>query len=155
MPGRKKKELTTEQITQLEDLVASGLGVMDCCRALDISWDTFNKLRQKSEISDAIKKGTARGRSIIVSSLFENAKKGNTVAQIFWLKNKGGEGEWQDRQEQQININLKDVIDNAQQRIAQHNDNTRVIEGESVDITGLADQEQQTTNKKSKNKGDN
>ena len=86
---------------------------------------------------DALKKGESLGRAKIVNSLYQNALKGSVPSQIFWLKNKGGEGEWQDRQETEININLKDVLEDAKLRVAQQNNNTRIIDGESLDITDV------------------
>lgn len=137
-PGRKMKVLTEEDCLAITEAAKSGLGIMDICKTLEISYDVWTRESKKPEIKDALKRGIALGRKEIVNSLFENAKKGNVVSQIFWLKNKGGEGEWTDRQETEININLREILDNANKRIQQNN-NKNIIEGESVDISGLED----------------
>ena len=137
-PGRKMKVLTNEDCDRITQLAATGLGIMDICKTLGISWNVWQRESKKSEISDALKKGESLGRAKIVNSLYQNALKGSVPSQIFWLKNKGGEGEWQDRQETEININLKDVLEDARARINdQQNNNARIIDGESLDITDV------------------
>ena len=92
-PGRKMKVLTTEDCDRITQLAATGLGIMDICKTLGISWNVWQRESKKSEISDALKKGESLGRAKIVNSLYQNALKGSVPSQIFWLKNKGGEGE--------------------------------------------------------------
>ena len=59
----------------------------------------------------------------VTSALFESAtKKNSVVAQIFYLKNRAPE-DWSDRTTQEVNINLKEIINGAKDRIAQHNVN--------------------------------
>ena len=137
-PGRKMKILTEQDCLAITEAAKSGLGIMDICNTLDISYDVWTRESKKPEIKDALKRGQSLGKKEIVNALFQNAAKGNTVAQIFWLKNKGGQGEWTDRQETEININLREILDNANARIQQNN-NKNIIEGESIDITGLED----------------
>ena len=79
--------------------------------------------------------------------LYQNALNGSVPSQIFWLKNKGGEGEWQDKQETEIKINLKEIIGEAQNRIAQHNLNENVIEGEYADKSTDTDSVRLVANK--------
>lgn len=136
-PGRKLKTLSVEDTDKITQLAATGLGILDICKSLGISWNVWQRESKKSEIMDALKKGESLGRAKIVNSLYQNALKGSVPSQIFWLKNKGGEGEWQDRQETEININLKDVLEDAKLRVAQQNNNTRIIDGESLDITDV------------------
>jgi len=125
-PGRKAIVFDKEKIEQVEQLSAQGLGPVQISRALGISWDTLNKNRAKnSELSDAIKRGHAKGLAKITSSLFNSAQDGNVTAQIFYLKNKDPQS-WSDRATVDHQINIKDLLVNAQDRI---------IEGQSVEIS--------------------
>ena len=88
-PGRKMKTLGAEDVDKIVRLGAQGLGIMEICRALNISWDVFNRERGKQEISDALKKGQALGIAEVTNSLYQQATNGkNTVASIFYLKNR-------------------------------------------------------------------
>tara|TARA_B100000085_G_scaffold100186_2_gene91108 strand:- start:208 stop:732 length:525 start_codon:yes stop_codon:yes gene_type:complete len=127
-PGRKMKTLGEEHVEQIIQLGAQGLGIMQICQALDISWDVFNRERGKKEISDALKKGQALGIKAVTNSLFNQATNGkNTVASIFYLKNRDPDN-WADKQETEVNINLREILDNASTRISEQQVNT-------IDIT--------------------
>ena len=153
MAGRPKKELTQDDADRITQLASTGLGIMDITRALGISWDVFNReAKEKTYISDALKKGQSLGLAKVTSSLFENAtKKNNTVAQIFYLKNRSPD-EWSDRTTQEVNINLKEIIGSAKDRIAQHNLNENAIEGEILEEIELPKAERLANNKKDSDK---
>ncbi len=127
-PGRKMKTLGAEDVDKIVRLGAQGLGIMEICRALDISWDVFNRERGKQEISDALKKGQSLGIAEVTNSLYQQATNGkNTVASIFYLKNRDPD-KWADRQETEVNINLREILDKASSRISEQGVNT-------IDIT--------------------
>ena len=149
MAGRPKKTLTKEDADRITQLASTGLGIMDITRALGISSDVFNRERENnSDISEAYKKGVSLGLAKVTSSLFENAtKKNNTVAQIFYLKNRSPD-EWSDRTTQEVNINLKEVLDSAKGRLEQHNLNERIIEGEVLDHKRIEESDRLANNKK-------
>lgn len=155
MAGRPKKQLTQEDADRITQLASTGLGILDITRALGISWNVFNRERaNKKYIRDAIKKGQSLGLAKVTSALFENAtKKNNTVAQIFYLKNRSP-SEWSDRTTQEVNINLKEIIGSAKDRIAQHNLNETAIEGEILEDIKLPQTERLANNKKDSNKKD-
>ena len=135
--GRKKIILNSEHAMKIQQLASTGLGIMDICRALDISWDVFNREKKHNkEISEALKKGQSLGLAKVTSALFQNATKGNTVAQIFYLKNRSPD-DWNDRTSTEININLKEVLDDANKRLSQHKNNSEIIEGESLELPKL------------------
>jgi hypothetical protein len=148
MAGRPKKELTEEDAEKIIDLASKGLGILDITRAMGISWNVFNREREdKKYIRDALKKGQSLGLAEVSSALFENAtKKNSVVAQIFYLKNRAPE-DWSDRTTQEVNINLKEIINGAKDRIAQHNVNERIIEGEIIENTRIAKSVDLPTNK--------
>lgn len=127
-PGRKMKTLGVDDVDKIVRLGAQGLGIMEICRALDISWDVFNRERGKKEISDALKKGQSLGIAEVTNSLYQQATNGkNTVASIFYLKNRDPK-HWADVQATEVNINLREILDKASNRISEQQVNT-------IDIT--------------------
>ena len=64
--------------------------------------------------------------------MYNNAINENNVqAQIFFLKNRGEEGQWSEKNEQNLQINLSSVLNEA---------NARMIEGEKVQEVKERDQ---------------
>ena len=113
-PGRKPVVI---DIDRVEQLAAQGLGPYQISRALGISWDTYNKNKKRSlELSEAIKRGEAKGLARVSNSLFKSANEGNVTAQIFYLKNRDSKS-WSDRQEVNHNLNLADILDSAKNRV--------------------------------------
>jgi len=120
-PGRKPVVI---DIDRVEQLAAQGLGPYQISRALGISWDTYNKNKKRSlELSEAIKRGEAKGLARVSNSLFKSANEGNVTAQIFYLKNRDSKS-WSDRQEVNHNLNLAEILSSAK---------TRVIDGKVVE----------------------
>lgn len=120
-PGRKPVVI---DIDRVEQLAAQGLGPYQISRALGISWDTYNKNKKRSlELSEAIKRGEAKGLARVSNSLFKSANEGNVTAQIFYLKNRDSKS-WSDRQEVNHNLNLAEILSSAK---------SRVIEGKVVE----------------------
>jgi hypothetical protein len=67
----------------------------------------YRKKKQLSEFCDAIKKGRAEGIAVIASRMYEDAKAGNTTAQIFLLKVHAG---WRDGSGgTQVGVNINGV----------------------------------------------
>ena len=80
----------------------------------------------------------------IGNSLYDSAKNGNVQAQQFFLKNVGEDGQWADKdQSLKVELNLRDVLADAKGRLNADNMQTQnIIEGESLDITGIDNNEQ-------------
>jgi hypothetical protein len=92
-------EVTPELIKKIETLAAQGLTQEQICSCIGWSRDTlWRKKKLHSDMADAIKKGKDKGLAVITNALFEKAKKGDTVAQIFYLKNRSPD-EWKDRRD--------------------------------------------------------
>jgi len=128
-PGRK---LINIDIEQVERLASQGLGNTQIARALGVSWDTLDRNRKRSaEFEDALKRGQARGLATVTNSLYQSANDGNVTAQIFYLKNRDSNA-WADKVETTFNVDLKNVIDNARERLG--NDQEHIIEAKTVDI---------------------
>ena len=134
-PGRK---LINIDLDQVERLASQGLGTTQIARALGVSWNTIDRNRKRSgDFEDAIKRGTARGLATVTNSLYQSANDGNVTAQIFYLKNRDSNA-WADKVETTFNVDLKNVIDNARERLE---NNQNVIEGkikaETLDIKDI------------------
>lgn len=98
MPGgRPQFEITDDVLKKAEALASQGLTKKEIARVLGICYQTLNeKTKEFSEFSEAIKNGRAKGVATISNALFNNAKGGNHIAQIFYLKNRSPK-RWKDR----------------------------------------------------------
>lgn len=86
-------------VDKVQALAAQGLTNEQIALCLEIAESTFYKWKdEKSEFSEAVKSGKAKGIGTITNSLFQSAKGGNITAQIFYLKNRQPD-EWRDRRE--------------------------------------------------------
>jgi len=105
--GRPFVELTPQQIGEVERMAAY-LNKAQIAACLGIGENTFTRLcRDNESIDTAYKKGRASHVGKVADALLKNAtEKNNVLAQIFFLKCRGGWVESQPEQErQQININ--------------------------------------------------
>ncbi len=64
----------------------------------------FKEINENEEFANAIKAGQARGIEKVTNALFESAMGGNTVAMVFYLKNRAG---WADKKEVELNADIK------------------------------------------------
>ena len=103
----------------VEKLASQGLNkaqVAAMCGLGESQW--YVREKEKPEISEAYKRGKAKGVLTISNALFEQAKSGNTTAQIFYLKCNGG---W--RENTRIELtganggSIKHETANAQERL--------------------------------------
>lgn len=88
--GRPAHSPTQETRIQVKTLAAVGVRHEDIAAKLGISSDTLVKYYRR-ELDD----GRVDANATIAKSLFDQAKAGNTTAQIFWLKTRAG---WKDTQ---------------------------------------------------------
>lgn len=88
--GRPLTELTDQQIEEVEKLAAV-LNQQQLCDYLGIPARTFRAIMARDEeVSAAYKKGCAKAVGTVAQSLLRSATEGNTTAQIFFLKTRGG-----------------------------------------------------------------
>lgn len=89
--GRKKRDRwhvpTEENRKRVAELAGLGLPLVHVARVIGIDAKTLDKYYR-----DEIDKGKAEAHAQVVGCLFRSIKKGNVVAQIFWLKTQLG---WQ------------------------------------------------------------
>ena len=87
---------------KVEALAAQGLTMKQIALSLGIARSTLYENGKKNpDISDAIKKGRAKGLATISNALFQAAEGGNITAQIFYLKNRCPD-KWKDRRDTRV-----------------------------------------------------
>jgi len=124
-PKKRGRKTINIDYDRLEHLASLNMGTMEICRNLGISWDTFNKnKKRKTEFSDALQRGKAKGIQRATSRLMDKIDDGEFQAIQFYLKNADSDN-WADRQEVNHQLNLSSVLQEA---------NNRIIEGKSERI---------------------
>lgn len=78
---RKPYKPTDDQRKQVETMAAYGIPALDIATVLGIHRATLDR-HYRAELDRA----TTMANAKVAGYLFENAKKGNVTAQIFWLK---------------------------------------------------------------------
>ena len=90
--GKKRGPKKTEiDLVKVEKLASQGLNksqVAAMCGLKESQW--YARENENPEITEAYKRGKAKGVLTISNALFEQARSGNTTAQIFFLKAQGG-----------------------------------------------------------------
>jgi hypothetical protein len=92
--GRPPHKPTKESRDQVKRLSALGCPHEDIATRLKISADTLVKYYQ-----DELDEGRIDANSAIAGTLFNQAKKGNTAAAIFWLKTRA---RWKETQVNEV-----------------------------------------------------
>lgn len=89
------KEVAPDKV---EALAAQGLTMEQIALCLGMARSTlYVRMGSEKDVSDAIKRGRAKGVAQVSNALFQAARDGNTTAQIFYLKNRDPIA-WSDRQ---------------------------------------------------------
>lgn len=120
---------------QVEQLAKLGLTMKQIAGCIGYSRAHLYRLKDsKRDIRDALKRGRAKGLSIVTNALYTSALEGNVTAQIFYLKNRSP-NEWRDRRELTVEPGGINWVINASPRLtedewrSQHN----LIEQDSQD----------------------
>jgi len=91
--------VTPEVLAKVESLASQGLTTKQIGDVLGAAESTIYKYKKNDvKFAEAIKSGQAKGVATISNALFQSARGGHVVAQIFYLKNRAP-GEWRDRKE--------------------------------------------------------
>jgi len=123
-PGRKKINFTDEDLANIERWSGDGLSEAQIATLLGCSLSTIaRKKREKGRFDTALKKGKTRAVQQVANQVFQNAMSGKETSAIFFLKNRDPQN-WSDRQEVNHNLNLSNILTEA---------NTRIIEGKKVE----------------------
>ncbi|MDO0919884.1 MULTISPECIES: transposase [unclassified Enterococcus] len=94
--GKYKKWLEQENLILLEGWARDGLTDEQIAQRMGISTTTLYRWKSEHrEIREAIKKGKEVVDFEVENALLRNARKGDTTAQIFWLKNRRPD-KWRD-----------------------------------------------------------
>ena len=105
--GRPRKEL---DISQFENLCALQCTKAEICAWFDVTDKTLEswcKRTYKMGFSEVFKQKRGKGGISVRRALYQNAtQRGNTTAQIFWLKNHGGMSD-------QIRVETKEIKDDS------------------------------------------
>jgi len=125
--GRKRIKFTEDDLLKIEQASGMGLTNEQLANVLGCSLSTVRRNRKNNELFEHhIRRGRANSLKEVSNALYNNAVYENNVqAQIFFLKNRGEEGQWSDKQEVNHQLNLSSVLQEAQ---------GRVIEGKSERI---------------------
>lgn len=109
--GKFEYWLTEDGLTLLKGWARDGLTDEDIARKIDIATSTLYEWKNKySEIAEALKKGKEIVDFDVENALLTNALKGDTTAQIFWLKNRRP-ANWRDKPTIDANKELISKLD--------------------------------------------
>ena len=100
--GRPSK-LPAIDLNQVENIAALGLTDVEIAMVLSISKSTLNAWKDNADFLDSLKRGKLKADMNVTQSLYRKATGGDTVAQIFWLKNRRRQ-DWRDKQDLGIDI---------------------------------------------------
>jgi hypothetical protein len=143
-PGPKKIMFTEDQLKEAQRLAGLGFSEEAICQAcLGCSPDTLlRRKKEYPEIAEYIRRGKMKSIEEVSNALYRSAiglhgKEPSVSAQIFFLKNKGKQAgnDWADIQQVETNINLKDALTHASNRIIQG----EVIEQETLNLKDAKD----------------
>ena len=131
--GRPRIKFTEEDLLKVEEASGRGLTNQQLADFLGVSLITIRRNRKNNDLFEHhIRQGRAKALKEVSNALYNNAINENNVqAQIFFLKNRGEEGQWSEKNEQNLQINLSSVLNEA---------NARMIEGEKVQEVKEGDQ---------------
>ena len=120
--GRPPFEITKEVCDQAEELASHGLTLEQIAYSLGIVYQTLNEKRKEfDELSEALKRGKAKGIKKVANALYEKATEGDNVAMIFYLKNRDPDN-WEELQKRKLSgtVGLSDLSeDQIDDRIKQ------------------------------------
>lgn len=101
----KKVKVNDVSLEQVEIIASLGMIDSEIAIILGISERTLNYWKRNSEFLQSLKRGKLKADFQIAKSLYEKAKRGDTTAMIFWLKNRQPD-RWRDRQQHELSGGL-------------------------------------------------
>jgi hypothetical protein len=101
MAGGRPSKLTPLIQEQVYNFALIGLTDAKMAEAWGVAESTLNLWKKNKQFSESLRKGKAESDGEVVQSLFQKAKGGDTVACIYWLKNRQP-AYWRDKQETEV-----------------------------------------------------
>ena len=100
--GRPRIKFTEEDLLKVEEASGRGLTNQQLADFLGVSLITIRRNRKNNDLFEHhIRQGRAKALKEVSNALYNNAINENNVqAQIFFLKNRGEEGQWSEKNEQ-------------------------------------------------------
>ena len=139
-----KKALRTEKLQKevFIKCIEKGASFALASRATGLSRSyIFCQRRDRTEFGQQIDLAVESRIIIVEDALLKSAKKGNVIAMIFWLKNRG-KGKWKEKQEFEVNeirtIKVKAFIQAGEEPVIKEEDPERIEEatqGEGTEDT--------------------
>ena len=122
--GRPRIKFTGEDLQKIHDGGKVGLTQQQLADSLGLSLSSVRRNLKNNELFEYhYKEGKSKAIKEVGNALYNNAVYENNIqAQIFFLKNRGEDGQWSDKVENVHSISLANVLQEAQ---------GRVIEGKS------------------------
>ena len=113
--GRKRIKFTEDDLLKIEQASGMGLTNEQLASVLGCSLSTVRRNRKNNELFEHhVRKGRANSLKEVSNALYNNAVYENNVqAQIFFLKNRGEDGQWSDKVENVHSISLANVLQEA------------------------------------------
>lgn len=108
--GKYQKWLTPEGLLLIEGWARDGLIEEQIAYNMGIGYSTLQTWKKEyQDIQNALKKGKEVVDYQVENALLKNALKGDTTAQIFWLKNRRAD-KWRDKQNIEVSKPIDDTI---------------------------------------------
>tara|TARA_R100000908_G_C3730208_1_gene129852 strand:- start:253 stop:744 length:492 start_codon:yes stop_codon:yes gene_type:complete len=137
--GRKRIKFTEDDLLKIEQASGMGLTNEQLASVLGCSLSTVRRNRKNNELFEHhVRRGRANSLKEVSNALYNNAVYENNVqAQIFFLKNRGEEGQWSEKNENVYTLNLSNVLTEAQGRIIEGERVKEVTNAETVSMKEL------------------
>ncbi len=117
--GRPRIKFTGEDLQKIHDGGKVGLTQQQLADSLGLSLSSVRRNLKNNELFEYhYKEGKSKAIKEVGNALYNNAVYENNIqAQIFFLKNRGEDGQWSDKVENVHSISLANVLQEAQGRI--------------------------------------
>ena len=117
--GRPRIKFTDEDLQKIHDGGKVGLTQQQLADSLGLSLSSVRRNLKNNELFEYhYKEGKSKAIKEVGNALYNNAVYENNIqAQIFFLKNRGEDGQWSDKVENVHSISLANVLQEAQGRI--------------------------------------
>ena len=111
MPKRSRIQITEEKIQRTGKLAGLGLSNDQIAECLDMSRSSFYKCMQKNgDFRDSLERGRSKAVMEISNALYESARAGNVMAQIYFLRCRDPQN-WNVSKRVELDVDFKKMSD--------------------------------------------